>query len=76
MASELFVPNVQLQAGQIYTFAVTLQNFLGFSSTSAPYTVTVAAGSIPNVLITAGSSYVASELSTTHDATDGRLLFF
>ena len=74
--SELFVPNVQLQAGQIYTFAVTLQNFLGFSSTSAPYTVIVAAGSIPNVLITAGSSYVASELSTTHDATDGRLLFF
>ena len=57
-ASELFVPNSYLQAGQTYTFAVLLQNFLGFASTSAPYTVAVAAGSLPNVLITAGTSYV------------------
>ena len=56
-APKLFVPNDHLQAGETYTFAVNLRNYLGFSSTSAPYTVAVSAGSIPNVLISASAWY-------------------
>ena len=51
------MPNIYLQAGQDYTFSATLENFLGFRSTSAPYLVSVAAGAIPNLVITAGTHY-------------------
>ena len=53
----LDVPNTFLQAGETYTFAATLENFLGFSSTSKPFAVVIAAGSIPELIITAGTQY-------------------
>ena len=51
------MPNIYLQPGQTYTFAATLENFLGFSSTSEPFAVAVAGGSIPELVITAGATY-------------------
>ena len=51
------MPNIYLQPGQTYTFAATLQNFLGFHATSEPFAVGVAAGSIPELVITAGNAY-------------------
>ena len=53
----LDVPNTFLQAGETYTFAATLQNFLGFRSTSDPFAVAIAGGSIPELVITAGNEY-------------------
>ena len=46
-----------IQPGHYYEFSVKLANFLGFAASSAPFTVSVAAGAIPNLIITAGQKY-------------------
>jgi len=54
---ELEVPNRVLAKGEWYKFTVTLQNFLGTSSTSAQFEVEVALGSLPELMVTAGREY-------------------
>ena len=46
-----------VQPGHYYEFSVKLENFLGFAAPSSAFRVMVAAGAIPNVIITAGQQY-------------------
>ena len=46
-----------IQPGHYYELSVTLENFLGFAASSPPFKVSVAAGAIPNLIITAGQQY-------------------
>ena len=46
-----------IQPGHYYDFSVKLENFLGFAASSPPFKVSVAAGAIPNLIITAGRQY-------------------
>ena len=43
--------------GHYYEFSLTLENFLGFATSSPPFRVDVATGAIPNLIITAGQQY-------------------
>lgn len=55
--TEVDIPNSFLSKGQTYWFQLLLGNFLGTSTNSSEWKVTVATGSIPSLLITAGTSY-------------------
>ena len=42
------MPRALLTPGATYAFSLALENFLGFASASAPWTVAVSAGAIPD----------------------------
>ena len=46
-----------IQPNHYYEFSVKLENFLGFAASSPAFRVSVAAGAIPNLIITAGERY-------------------
>ena len=54
----LYIPNIPyLQRGHSYSFVLSLTNFLGFSSISDAFSVQVALGAIPNLVIPSGTAY-------------------
>ena len=55
--SVLRISNSMLVAGATYHFTVMLENFLGFSSISAPHTITILPSAVPDVQITTGDTY-------------------